>query len=648
MIEGLITNSVLGGVTGYITNNLAIKMLFKEYAGFGGVIEKEYKSFVENISILIEKDLINHHTLSSEINSQEFQTALKKVIETIIVLELPTNSGEKSLGEIQGYEKTKENIFSYIDDVKPSLQTQIHKQLKKESVKNLLSKEQYEHSSKEFYKLFKTKESSLNEILYDALSSKSFEELLSTRAIHLLSANLGRIIDSVDFQEFDGDINNLFNEIIKILNIDEIIQNVENSLGSMYIGDFVNDTQNISKELMRKVLEVIESKEGTEILQRLISSIINVAKEIDVSLFDILDKNMGSNIVHFVKRVFPPLLNDIAHFIDTNTNEIESRLNTTIDNVLDRSTSGQVIKQIKDIFMSDFLTKSDVVAKIKKAVNEYGDEAGEALSTMLLETLEDNTIGEIVTLLEEKNLLSVDMLVTLIKRNIATLKATKIDAIEDLLQKRVSDVVDVDLGFLKRDVIPKALQSVKEKLIYKSHFKTTLKREVDRLIERVESDSVDTYLSEINLDINIETSKYYEDINATFDFEMPQDMEYKEHLKVIDDIKCNTFYAKLEGDENYEKLKNITVDGIHLHLESLLSSNVSLAVSRELSKFEPSQIKDMVEGFMGKELKPINTLGTILGALAGAGYYSATLPNFLILVIHFLKRKVLFLIKLKI
>ena len=56
-------NFILGGFTGYITNNVAIKMLFKKYFGFGGVIEKEYEEFMENISKLIEKDLINDETL---------------------------------------------------------------------------------------------------------------------------------------------------------------------------------------------------------------------------------------------------------------------------------------------------------------------------------------------------------------------------------------------------------------------------------------------------------------------------------------------------------------------------------------------------------------------------------------------------------
>ena len=54
--------------------------------GFGGVIEKEYESFIENI----EKDLINDKTLKDEINNEKFKNSLKEIIneDIDIVLEL--------------------------------------------------------------------------------------------------------------------------------------------------------------------------------------------------------------------------------------------------------------------------------------------------------------------------------------------------------------------------------------------------------------------------------------------------------------------------------------------------------------------------------------------------------------------------------
>ncbi len=57
-----------GAWTGYITNDVAIKMLFREYGigklKFGGVIVKTRKKLEKSLSLLVEKEIINHNTLT--------------------------------------------------------------------------------------------------------------------------------------------------------------------------------------------------------------------------------------------------------------------------------------------------------------------------------------------------------------------------------------------------------------------------------------------------------------------------------------------------------------------------------------------------------------------------------------------------------
>jgi uncharacterized membrane protein YheB (UPF0754 family) len=113
-MNNLIVSFLSGGATGYITNDLAIKMLFREYLGFGGVIEKEYKSFVENIAKLVEKDLINHNTLKEEIQSKSFKNAIKEITKSMIFVNLPYINGNKSLINYKGYENSKANLTNYI------------------------------------------------------------------------------------------------------------------------------------------------------------------------------------------------------------------------------------------------------------------------------------------------------------------------------------------------------------------------------------------------------------------------------------------------------------------------------------------------------------------------------------------------------
>ena len=93
MISQLIINTLTGAGTGYITNNIAIKMLFKKYFGrFGGMIEDTHDGFVQNISALIEKDLVNHSTLSDEFQSDAFRAYIILLIEDMFEHSLPKYS----------------------------------------------------------------------------------------------------------------------------------------------------------------------------------------------------------------------------------------------------------------------------------------------------------------------------------------------------------------------------------------------------------------------------------------------------------------------------------------------------------------------------------------------------------------------------
>jgi uncharacterized membrane protein YheB (UPF0754 family) len=69
----LLIQGLAGGITGYVTNNYALNMLFHEYTPLklGGVIKKTKTEFIAAISELVEKDLLSPSHLKSEILKDE-------------------------------------------------------------------------------------------------------------------------------------------------------------------------------------------------------------------------------------------------------------------------------------------------------------------------------------------------------------------------------------------------------------------------------------------------------------------------------------------------------------------------------------------------------------------------------------------------
>src|SRR5690554_4860945 len=99
-----------GAWTGYITNDVAIKMLFREYGigrfKFGGVIVKTRKNLEKNLALLVEKEIINHNTLKSQFHKKELKEAVSKTVVSFFNDAIFNNIKNVKLGDFPGFNNT--------------------------------------------------------------------------------------------------------------------------------------------------------------------------------------------------------------------------------------------------------------------------------------------------------------------------------------------------------------------------------------------------------------------------------------------------------------------------------------------------------------------------------------------------------------
>lgn len=81
----------IGGFIGWITNLIAIKLLFRPYREvnilgikFQGVIPKRKKALAENIAKMIDEELISIKDITKTINSMEIETEIEKIVDRIV------------------------------------------------------------------------------------------------------------------------------------------------------------------------------------------------------------------------------------------------------------------------------------------------------------------------------------------------------------------------------------------------------------------------------------------------------------------------------------------------------------------------------------------------------------------------------------
>lgn len=127
---------LIGGVIGYITNDIAIRMLFRPHKAkyiFGlhipftpGIIPKEKGRIAEAIGGVISENLMNQEVLSRYLLSQEMIIKLRSAVCDYI--EIQKNNDETVRQYVCNF-LTIDELLSIQDDIKGNLTSQLHNKL---------------------------------------------------------------------------------------------------------------------------------------------------------------------------------------------------------------------------------------------------------------------------------------------------------------------------------------------------------------------------------------------------------------------------------------------------------------------------------------------------------------------------------------
>ena len=230
-------SSLVGGIIGYITNFIAIKMLFRPYKAKKianitiipqGVIPKEKKHLAKNVANVVENHLLDKDELHKLINSDKFKNEIKNLISQKIdnfnipnIDEYIKNNPEKVASQISSFvmdmiqknfpfamallneEAINKMVLNNIDTLanKVSNIVDIDKLIDKETIKKNLQTEAIEFLEKESYQIIENlKIGQIVENKVNNFDEKKLEDMLFSlmdkhfKFINIAGAVLGAII----------------------------------------------------------------------------------------------------------------------------------------------------------------------------------------------------------------------------------------------------------------------------------------------------------------------------------------------------------------------------------------------------------------------------------------------------------------------
>jgi len=119
VIYNYIIQTILGAASGYITNDYAINMLFKEYTPFkiGGVIKKTRNEFIDNLSSLVENDIINKDKLNTILSNDEFITKFESITEDFFKNCLYEVTDQSLISDISGIDSSIKSTGEFVENL---------------------------------------------------------------------------------------------------------------------------------------------------------------------------------------------------------------------------------------------------------------------------------------------------------------------------------------------------------------------------------------------------------------------------------------------------------------------------------------------------------------------------------------------------
>jgi uncharacterized membrane protein YheB (UPF0754 family) len=679
----IVLQGISGGISGYITNKYAVDMLFKEYTPLklGGVVKKKREKFIEEISELVERDIINSETLGAEISNKNFNPYIEQISEFFFEKGLKDNLSDLKVCEIFDFSnsvtKSEEFINKNLEAILPEFLDNVFTQI---SLEDILTEDQVSKIVTLSYELLVDeveKNSVLNNFINDVYIENSnitlievFSEEIRKKLIENITENVVKIVN-------ENIINNekscqvFLDKIFEVINIDDILMKLQSTIEDCQINKFITDSEEkeIALNIYNKLDEFIKSPKGKELVLSFAKELLYIGKDIDFTIYEMLPTEMEASLTQLIKTVIPKIMPYISDWVSGNKAAFDGMIEEAIDEAIDgmdENIKKLIISKVRSALMGDISSKNDIVNKIIGYFNDnLDDDSYSKLSKNIIDYLTHTKIKSIIKLLEGQELFTVEKVADYIIKQFDLYGKSILESIiRAQFSKKISKFVKLDLANLFNSKLKPAL--------YRSIFnnKNIISKKFNNVIEDVINikgrELFNKNLSQLFTDTKVsDLSNKFEKLTSSL---LKSNREiYKEKINkfIISEIKDADLISMLEKHRadiskfivdnltalykqsvdknknlevkdlictyfNKEQLSDILINKGYPELISklpdLLDGNIKKIAKNNLSKYNEDEICDILQEFMGNQLKPLSVFGGILGTVVGI-IYQLVFPN---------------------
>lgn len=664
-----------GAVSGYITNKYAVNMLFKEYTPFkpilpfkfGGVIKNRKEQFIEEISELVERDIINSDTILSNIDDVKLEKVINSIVKEFFNIELKRSLNDMTFNDIKNFK----NILSALcNDFKVILEDNsslIDSVIDKIDFNDELTRKLLKDISGELFD--KLEKESLRKDIIEECVKGLYENISNESISNILPYEIGNLIEKSIVNSAEASLDKLFchNEnLIKILNdiyekidIKTIIKQLQDNLYDKQICDFIteNELASISSRIFNGLISYMDSEDGNRNLNTVSLFILDKIKDMDYTIYDILPEDTGKRLTEFIDLSIHKMMPYLSKWIENNKDEFDTIIEKSIDEAigsLDPGIKKMIISKVRELFLDNVSAKNEVVKKITDYIENYNidENSLNEISHMVLNYLKNTKISEIFMNLKNSTIVdnsSVEKFFGFIRRQFNLhgekliynfLKSQSSKTIGDIIDRDLNDIFEENIKYLinnalinKKDKLHNIIINKIRNIAHNNINEFENKRISEILSEKSLNgtiEKIDNYIQNIldkNKDNILNSMSEYMQVNL---LKLSEDKNIKEKMfrNVVSSMESkleeksrgniyDTVNSFLCTDEVYEYASKTLENMLVENLDSLLRGKIKETIKNNLKEYDEDEICNLAQRFMGNELKPLSLFGGILGFACG-------------------------------
>jgi len=663
----LATNLLTGALVGYITNSLAIRMLFKEYPVIGGGdVIKNREELEQAMSELVEEQLITPETLLEEFDKEAFKLSFEQLIRYIITHNLKQQLLRfDTPGDLRGYQQTLANLKHFLRQQRaPILHAALNTLFEHVSFEDLLSSGQQELMLNKLWELLldalAAHSQEISEVLQATLQGLSNEALLPDE---LLQDLLHHGLDRLDEHILAGGGLDLLDRLEAQLQIPALLQELEAHLRTLTLSELLGEaqTRNIAHDLALRLLDFLNTPQGESLLEDLLRHSIQVLKKLDLSLSLLLSEKLERQLLVLLERYLPPLLELLETWASQNRVELEELVHNAIQ---DHLRSESVVKHLTaTLFTEQISERYRLVENVLEEIKVIASQSMPELIDMTNRFLERTSIGQVISYLESHALDYKALTKTLLRLFNTYLPRLDLSVLDPIFARPLdsfSILKQLHLAPIwQKTVYPYVRTQLQQRLL--PHLPGWIRGWALEFWQQLKQRPLSTWLPEADWEQLTQSliswcrrplfrhfilqqllthlpelvkNRRLEDLltpeaHAAFRNRLGHVYEQRinQFLDSFQQESIDGLYAQLtevfftlaENQQIVAQLREVLV-GFMIELirdHELFHGRIYLTVKESFARFSDQEMQAEMESFMGKELQPITLFGAVLGGGVG-------------------------------